>query len=333
MGETANIAQMAEQLSDRIFKQFFWEKMGPININWACQNTEKHGVEQHPTDVVFMYEEPYTKNRRYFQCDLKSYSKSSITKGAVAAAALSLAKQVACAEISDEWQNHYLVKDKGSEISGLLFVYNHDREFDRDFKGHLTGVDAASWGLSKQSKIYIVGPDDINWFDRVCSTLKLLRGEERLPHREHWSFHHPDLIRKANVQQSAARAATIEMLTSSSIVMKYDGPLVDKDGERRSGLVIFLRRETTVDSMKYVVDYLRNFQFFERGPMTIDIMVNEDAGQALEKLQKASKEYLASAGANSSSPLAEKLNGISVGRVSEITTSFSEIEIGMSYER
>lgn len=331
MSETANIAQMAEQLSDRIFKQFFWEKMGPTNIDWACKK-EEHGLATHPTDVVFMYEEPYARARRYFQCDLKSYSKSSISKGAIAAAVKSLAKQVACAEISDEWQGHYLLQDKTAVISGLLFVYNHDKEFDREFGGHLTGIDLGGLGLPKQSKIYVIGPDDINWYDRVCSSLKLLRGDERLPHREHWSFHHPDLIRKANVQQSVARAATIEMLTSSSIVMAYDGPLGDKV-ERKTGLIVFLRRETTVDSLKYVIDYLRNFQFFERGPVVIDIMVNEDAGQGREKLQKATKEYLASAGINSSSPFAEKLATISVSRVSEILTSFSQVEIGMNYDR
>lgn len=73
MGETANIARMAEKLSDDLFSEFFWEKTGPMNENWGCEDKEKHKVETHPSDVVFYYDEPYSHTRTYVNCDLKSW--------------------------------------------------------------------------------------------------------------------------------------------------------------------------------------------------------------------------------------------------------------------
>lgn len=333
MAETANIAQIAEKISQNLFKEFFWDQSGPMNFNWPCEKTETHSLSTHPSDAVFYYEEPYARTRRYFQCDLKSYSKGSISKTAIAGAALSLAKQVACAEVSDVWQDQYIVKGKTSEISGLLFVYNHDKEFDRDFKKYFPNISLSGSGISKNSKIYILGPEDINWLDRVCNTIKIMRGEEKLPLREHCAFHHPDLVLRRNVQLTVARAATIEMLTGPFISMKYTFPSTGDKTPEKQGIVLFLKRVSTVSSMKYMIDYLRNIQLIEDQSISIAIRVNEDAGEAANKLQLAVAEYLGHESANSDSPLAKRLKSISVERVVEISTSFSELQIGMDYER
>ena len=44
--------------------------MEHTNINWPCENQEKHEVKTHPSDVVFWYEEPYSQSRTYVNCDL-----------------------------------------------------------------------------------------------------------------------------------------------------------------------------------------------------------------------------------------------------------------------
>ncbi|WP_156386724.1 hypothetical protein [Aureimonas sp. Leaf454] len=103
MAETVNIAAMAEKLSNELFKEFLWKKVGPTNQNWACERTDVHDVDSHPTDVVFYYDEPYSMMRTFLQCDLKSYAKGSITQSTIRAALESLAKQVSCAEISGAW--------------------------------------------------------------------------------------------------------------------------------------------------------------------------------------------------------------------------------------
>lgn len=110
MAETANIAAIAEKLSGELFAEFFWKRTGPMNENWACEKSEHHKVKTHPSDVVFYYDEPYTNQRTYVNCDLKSYATSSITTSALRGAVESLTKQVACAEISEEWRTKYTWK-------------------------------------------------------------------------------------------------------------------------------------------------------------------------------------------------------------------------------
>src|SRR4051812_33654983 len=107
MAETDQIAKMAELLSQDLFGEFLWQRSGPMNQNWACQHTDEHKTVTHPTDVVFFYDEPYATSRTYIQTDLKSYAKGSITPNAIRNAVKSLAKQVACAEVSPDWQKLY----------------------------------------------------------------------------------------------------------------------------------------------------------------------------------------------------------------------------------
>lgn len=126
MVETVNTAKMAEKLCDELFGEFFWTKVGPTNANWKCAMPEIHNVATHPSDVVYFYDEPYSLRRTYIQCDLKSYAKGSITSTAIRSALESLALQVSCAEMSDEWRSLYAHDHATYTITGLLVVYNHD---------------------------------------------------------------------------------------------------------------------------------------------------------------------------------------------------------------
>lgn len=114
----------------------------------------------------FFYDEPYAQIRRYLQCDLKSYSKSSITKTALTNAVVSLAKQVSCAAGSEEWQSFYAHSDVTPQVSGLLFVYNHDDEFDGDFGTLLSDIEPDHIDIHPDSRLHVLGPDDVNWLDR-----------------------------------------------------------------------------------------------------------------------------------------------------------------------
>lgn len=133
MAETINIAKMAEKLSKGIFNEFLWGRMEHTNINWPCENQEAHEVKTHPSDVVFWYNEPYSQSRTYVNCDLKSYAKGTIKTQAIREAIESLAKSLRCAEISQEFSDTYIHPDVSANIQGLLFVYNHDNEYDKDF--------------------------------------------------------------------------------------------------------------------------------------------------------------------------------------------------------
>ncbi len=161
MAETSPTAKMAAKLSDEVFAEFFWEKVGPIDQNWPCEDHEHHGVDTHPADVVFYYDEPYSLKRTFVHCDLKSYGKTTITATAVHGAIESLAKQVACAEKSEKWRDLYMHGNVTPEVCGLLFVYNHDGGYEKDFSSHLGTTKDARLPLPKGSRLFVLGPEEI----------------------------------------------------------------------------------------------------------------------------------------------------------------------------
>ena len=176
MAETTNIAKMAEKLSKELFAEFLWQRMGPTNINWPCENEDKHKNKTHPSDVVFYYDEPYTQARTYVNCDLKSYAKGSITIGSIRSAIESLARALSCAETSDEFRTNFLHDHVSPEICGLLFVYNHDGEYDKDFSGLLGQIKNEKLDIPSKSKIVVLGPRDIFWLNNVHHEIAYMRG-------------------------------------------------------------------------------------------------------------------------------------------------------------
>ncbi|NSY59945.1 hypothetical protein [Agrobacterium tumefaciens] len=332
MAETVNRAQMAEDLSSKVFAEFLWQKTGPMNENWTCEQNRKHNAQSHPTDVVFFYDEPYSAERRYLQCDLKSYSKDSIKRPAITDAIKSLAKQVSCAAMSEEWQAKYTHKSSMVDISGLLFVYNHDKDFHKSFDNLISDIRPEDIDLPRKSRLYVLGPAEINWLQRVARELQQMRGAhdeaEKLPPRERCAFFYPQLVRTAAVRGERSRAATMEMLKSPWIVMEH----FDEDGARQ-GFVIFHRRKTSVEGLMYLLDYLRRHEMIAR-KVRIDIKVQPDDGKASAHLQKAVQEFVSnSPGENQDTEFARRLSKITISHVPEILTSYSTTDMGMSYAR
>ena len=120
MAETINIAKMSEKLSKGIFGEFLWQRMEHTNLNWPCEDQEKHEVKTHPSDVVFWYDEPYSQSRTYVNCDLKSYAKGTINAGNIREAIESLAKALSCAEKSQEFHEKFVHSNVSAEMCGLL---------------------------------------------------------------------------------------------------------------------------------------------------------------------------------------------------------------------
>src|SRR5438477_12565199 len=116
MAETTNIARMAELLSSELFGDFLWQRVGPTNTNWACEEKEKHKLKTHPSDAVFWYDNPYAQSRTYVNCDLKSYARGSIKAAGVLSAMEGLALAINCAEKSAEWQKQFLHEHVNHEI-------------------------------------------------------------------------------------------------------------------------------------------------------------------------------------------------------------------------
>ncbi len=161
MAETTNIAKMAEKLSKELFAEFLWNRSEPTNLNWPCEEIERHNTKTHPSDVVFYYDEPYRQARTYVNCDLKSYAKGSITAGSIRSAIESLARALSCAEKSNEFRTKFIHDHVTPEICGLLFVYNHDGEYDKEFNTLLWQVKNEKLYTPSRSKIVVLGPRDI----------------------------------------------------------------------------------------------------------------------------------------------------------------------------
>lgn len=334
MGETANIAAIAEKLSAELFSEFFWRRTGPMNENWACEKQEHHKVKSHPSDVVFYYDEPYAKQRTYINCDLKSYAKSSITTPALRGAVESLAKQVACAEISEEWRDKYIHNGVTPAVSGLLFVYNHDGEYDKDFRQHLKAVQqSAKLDLPRGSKLVVLGPEDIFWLDNVRYEICQMRGRRNgappLPDPEHCKYFYPQLVRRKNLQLDHAKAATLEMLTSRLIVMEYSKPSAP---DQRGFLLFYRGKGAYSEEFTYLFDYLRHFQLLQENT-DIEIKLLDASPLAPAMFQKAVQTYVDGlSNGDTKSPLAERVAAITYKRIMGVQTRFSDLELGMDYE-
>ncbi len=332
MAETGNTAAMAERLSKELFSEFFWNITGPMNKDWACEKQTQHKVATHPSDVVFYYDDPYSRNRVYVNCDLKSYAKSSITASAVRGALESLSKQVSCAEVSDEWRELYIHPNVTPSVCGLLFVYNHDGEYDKDFRQHLRSLKNAQLDLPKGSRLVVLGPEDIFWLDNVRYEIVQMRGRrssgEPLPDPTHCRYFYPQLVRRKNLELDHAKAATLEMLTSKLIVLEYD-----RHGHpERKGLVLFYRgKGDSTGEFTYLFDYLRSLQLLKED-VDIEIKLLDASHLAQPMFKKAQQLYIEGLSDTSSgSPLAERVNQIQYKRMSQVLTRFSDIELGMDY--
>jgi len=330
MGETANTAQMAEKLCNQLLGEFLWTKVGPTNQSWACALPEKHDVTDHPSDVVYFYDEPYSAQRTYLQCDLKSYAKSSIAGSAVRAAVESLAKQVACAEKSDEWRDLYAHDHVTYTVTGVLIIYNHDGEYDANFGEHLKSVHSDRLDMPKDSKLVVLGPKDVFLLDNIRFDIRQLRGvggPDGLPPQKFCRYFYPQLAERANVQGEAARAATVEMLTSPWVILEHTAP------DEKAGVVVYYKREGKgTDEFIYLLDYLRQRNLLKDDIRVRVRVVHGDAGCTVN-FQKARQRYQEEMGlSDSHTDLARHIDAIEIERLEQVKSIFSSEAIGMGYE-
>lgn len=300
-----------------------------MNVNWPCEDKDGHEVQTHPADVVFFYDEPYRSERTYVHCDLKSYAKGSIKSAAIRKAIESLAKQIACAERSAEWQRLYAHEHVNRKVVGLLFVYNHDSEYDADFGTLLDGINVRKLNLPPGSRLYVLGPDDIFWLNAVryeIGALRNLSGTNKLPAREKCKFYYPQMVRQINVRPDVAKAATLDMLTAPWIVLQHE--LINNPGSK--GIIIFYKRKAeSTHEFLYLLDYLRNFQLLNEHT-TIRIKVLQSNENAMILFDKARSEYIDSIlGVDSGDQIGSIIKSIDISAMDQVVATFSAIQIGM----
>jgi len=323
VAETSTIAEMARKVSEELLSVFGWELVLPADQNWACVNSE-HGKTTHPSDVVFRYRHPYLPRTVHLTTDLKSFAASTVNKQQISKAITSLAMSASCAAISSQWQDLYAAPDCTLEVSGLLFVYNHDGDYAGEFRDLLLAADATRLNMPASTMLHVMDPSRIAYLATVANDITSLRGRRQIPYAgEHFWFFYPDLISEhARVDQP--QAATVETLCGPLIVCRYlhtraNGPIA-------GALVYYSRDGTTVDEFKYLIDYLFRYQLINNCDEVL-IRLPSAASNATATFSRAVTAYLADF--NDLPDLRERLERVKVEPVTTVVKVFSKVALGM----
>jgi hypothetical protein len=325
MAETENIARMAERLAGELFAECYWERVGPYNQNWRCVN-DAHGRKSHPTDVVFAHNEPYRNRRTFLTCDLKSYARASINKSSLRSALESLSQAVECAQVSGGWKELYQTGSGNYDVTGLLFIYNHDGEFDKSF-AHLLR-EALGQGLSfgESNRVAVLGPQRICYWNTVINDIVALRGRGQIGPRDSSGFFYPDLVDEKLCWPKDRLPATIETILGPFQVYRSVSP-----GSNGSTVVKLYSQRTgeSRDEFIYLLDYLFHYQVVQNAN-DIEIRLPNAHKNAAAVFEGAKKEYTTYGDENN--PLLQRLEMVRFASVPNVIRRFSEVELGMRHE-
>lgn len=322
MSETGNIEQLAKIVSNDIFKWFKWKTCAPKDLDWTCES-EHHKKRTHPSDVVFYYDDPYTGRTTYLNTDLKSYAKGSITKASIFGALKSLSMSVECANISHSWQEKFLLEDVDfGQVAGLLFIFNHDGQFDKDFSELMEQIEFDKLPIAEGNELAIMGPDLIERLINIVSDMKMLKADDVFPNTNDYTFYYPDLVRSRRCGDEWGKPATIESLTGPWLFLKHRGG--EKFGE---GFVIYYHSSgETVEEFIYLIDAMSHYQMLSSG-LSIRVRFTNASENAPINLDKAKHEYLRMWGSDLARK--EQMQRIDAAQVTHFVKSFNPIEIGM----
>lgn len=321
MAETEAIARMAEMLSEELFGVYGWKRTGPINCNWKCVNPDYHKKRKtHPSDVVYYYDHPYSGDRIYINTDLKSYAGSSIKAGQIATALNNLCHSVECCNSSMEWQNHYIHENVNPIINGLLFILNHDSNYGADFDSLLTKVAVDTKRLPRSSKTIVFGPRKIEILNTIANDIQRHLGKVRAEAHE---FFYPDQSMVSKVLPEWKAAATLEMLASSIVVMKYKK---SSDSKKFSLIIYYSRHGSTREEFVYLISYIFNYQLFQNADEVLVKIVGKVDPSAFSNFSKAKEKMSEEMNLGDDSEAFTKLKLESIGNVIPL---YIENEIGM----
>ena len=165
-------------------------------------------------------EDPYEDAKVFLNVDLKSYAVGSLKKAQVRGAVTSLCKAADCANVSSGWRNLYGDDTSNYRCHGLLFVYNHDGDYDGDFEKFFEFMDTKDAPLDASNRVFVFSPATVSYLATVANDLRGSRGTDRLPSKKEYSFYYPDLIGTRPKKQNQA-AASIEVLLSPWQILRF----------------------------------------------------------------------------------------------------------------
>jgi hypothetical protein len=320
MAETQNRARMAELLSEDIFPWLKWGQRPLMNDNWECVYDE-HKVKTHPSDVVVYYHHPYLNVVKYLNVDLKSYGKGTINNNQIGSALRSLAKSVQCANVSQSWRKKYAIDDD-LEVDGLLFIYNHDSEYDTNFRGMLKAIDSKSIPLPPPRRIHVFGPELICRISDIVTDIKMFVADQTIPSISDYAFYYPDLVNFKTTGDEWSLAAIPEALTAPWIIIKHK----IKDSSEAGYIIYYNSKGDTFEEFVYLMDYLSHNQILLSSAL-IKVRFVRPGKEAAINFDKAQHFYLEHFGIDEARE--QKIWRIKYRSITNNIKSFSETEIGM----
>jgi hypothetical protein len=334
MGETANIGEMAVLASAEIFNVFGWMQVGPTDENSECVEKEKHHKvkstwKKHPTDAVYKYIDPYRGIDVYINTDLKSYAAGTLETTDLVKTLKSLGHATECANKSQEWKRMYVDETRNHEVVGLLFVYNHDGDYEKDFNDQLVQINPSQLQLSPGYFVGVIGPLRVVYLNSIAKDIKSLHSDEKLPGKEDRFFFFPHLNRSAALHQTS-QSVGLPFLLGPLIVLGYD--FSDKPRSQARGYCVYYDGAgETIEEFKYVFDYLFRYQIAGEGT---DISINlvfpsPDAHPTSEKAKlEFARDHWPVAN-SSQDEVRSILKHITFRQVQNVVQRFSSKSIGM----
>ena len=284
MAETANTASLGNKVSEDIFKWLKWQFKTAKDVNFPCE-TETHGKETHPVDVVFHYKNPYNDKIVYVNTDLKSYTEVSINANSTRNALKSLSMTIECASISERWQTFFCHSDNFM-ISGLLFIYNYDETFKDDFYNKIlktTSLD--SLDIPTGQMLAVFEPKVVHYLLNVAEDLSKQVMKRKAFDASVYDFYYPNHItaRKHHLDEYAA---TLECILSPYMIVKFKSPNYQNDY-----LVYYQESGNTVDEFIYLIDTLASFQLLEEENNISIILNSVESEDCLVNFTNAKARY------------------------------------------
>lgn len=330
MSETANIASISEILSGKLFGVFGWKQFGPTNFNFR----EDEGPEvtrraKYPCDVVFGYMDPYSQLNVYFLTDLKSYKKSTIETKDFKSAITRLSGAVRKAGSSKEFQDH--LPDENGEIHGLLFVYNHDNEYDKDLLAVISADSTISPDIPPVSSISIFSPDQIQFMNDMYNDLEKIFGEDVDPVGK-FHFFYPNLTSQIP-EKNEWYAATKEMLLSAYVPVLYLRNINEGGSHTwtQKYLDLYYRGEGRgYEEFCFIFEFLFRYNLID-DHSRVRIKIRGSSVGSQSAFQRAKSEFLKHFYKEDGA--LEKLQSIELKEIPTTIYSFHEVNIGMDKRR
>lgn len=259
---------MATEVYKKCLSEFGWKSHDLKDQNWKCVEPD-HNKKTHPSDVVFWYDDPYSQRevRTFVTTDLKSYASTSLQKSALEKALTSLCMSTECANISEHFREQYIGNDINAEVVGLLFIYNHDNQYDKSFRSVLRSIPTSKLKLKRNRRVYVMGPEDVIFTYNIALDLKMRRGDNEIPDKKSCEFFYPDLV-QVKARNTRNPAATLETILGSQQIIKYRMP--SKSGEIENNFLVYYRGEgKNSEEFLYLIDAFFRFQMLQNASRII----------------------------------------------------------------